>query len=81
MILVFFFCCKFFSYFIFRFFKKCISVRKNIPMVMCRKEAKSYGTKQMIEGIWKNGQNCVIIEDVVTSGSSVSSVAQVNDFN
>ncbi|VDO86131.1 unnamed protein product [Schistosoma mattheei] len=54
----------------------CISVRKNIPMVMCRKEAKSYGTKQMIEGIWKNGQNCVIIEDVVTSGSSVSSVAQ-----
>lgn len=50
-------------------------------MVMCRKEAKSYGTKQMIEGIWKNGQNCVIIEDVVTSGSSVSSVAQVNDFN
>ncbi|VDP40236.1 unnamed protein product [Schistosoma curassoni] len=55
----------------------CISVRKNIPMVMCRKEAKSYGTKQMIEGIWKNGQNCVIIEDVVTSGSSVSSVAQL----
>ncbi|KAK4470951.1 hypothetical protein MN116_006457 [Schistosoma mekongi] len=55
----------------------CISVRMNIPMVMCRKEAKSYGTKQMIEGIWENEQNCAIIEDVVTSGSSVSSVAQL----
>ncbi|CAH8557655.1 unnamed protein product [Heterobilharzia americana] len=55
----------------------CISVRENISMVMCRKEAKSYGTKQMIEGVWKNGQNCVIIEDVVTSGSSVSSVAKL----
>lgn len=55
----------------------CISVHKNIPMVMCRKEAKSYGTKQIIEGIWKNGQNCVIIEDVITSGSSVCSVAQL----
>ncbi|CAH8856264.1 unnamed protein product [Trichobilharzia szidati] len=55
----------------------CISVRENIPMVMCRKESKSYGTKQMIEGVWKNGQSCVIIEDVVTSGSSVSSVAKL----
>ncbi|CAH8288440.1 unnamed protein product [Schistosoma turkestanicum] len=58
-------------------FAKCISVRKNIPLVMCRKEAKSYGTKQMIEGVWKHGQNCVIIEDVITSGSSISSVVQL----
>ncbi|XP_034949053.1 uridine 5'-monophosphate synthase [Chelonus insularis] len=48
-----------------------ISVESNIPMVIRRKEAKSYGTKKMIEGEYKKGDNCVIIEDVITSGSSI----------
>lgn len=49
----------------------CISVTHNIPMLLKRKEAKDYGTKQLIEGHYAAGDNCLIIEDVITSGKSI----------
>ncbi len=41
-------------------------------LVLRRKEAKSYGTKKMVEGVWTEGQNCVIVEDVVTTGIPIT---------
>ncbi|WP_185877986.1 orotate phosphoribosyltransferase [Blattabacterium cuenoti] len=48
-----------------------LSLITNIPLIIKRKENKGYGTKQMIEGIYKKGQNCLLIEDVITSGDSL----------
>lgn len=48
-----------------------MSLESYIPLIIKRKEAKSYGTKKLIEGIYKKGQNCLLVEDVITSGKSL----------
>jgi len=46
------------------------------PMVYPRKEAKTHGTGQMVEGVFEPGQVAVMVEDVITSGGSILTAAE-----
>ena len=48
-----------------------MSLKSDMPLIIKRKEAKNYGTKKLIEGIFEKGQNCLLVEDVITSGKSL----------
>uniref|UniRef100_A0A3B4Z238 Uridine 5'-monophosphate synthase n=1 Tax=Seriola lalandi dorsalis TaxID=1841481 RepID=A0A3B4Z238_SERLL len=54
-----------------------ICSRHELPMLIRRKEAKDYGTKRMVEGSYREGDRCLIIEDTVTTGSSILETAEV----
>ena len=46
------------------------SLAGGIPLVYPRREAKSYGTKRQIEGLFEAGEHVVVIDDMVTDGTS-----------
>uniref|UniRef100_A0A915MFL5 Uridine 5'-monophosphate synthase n=1 Tax=Meloidogyne javanica TaxID=6303 RepID=A0A915MFL5_MELJA len=49
------------------------------PVLLIRKEAKSYGNKEMIIGQFEKGKKVLVIEDVVTTGFSIlETVAEIN---
>lgn len=47
-----------------------ISLQNNISMIYPRKEVKEYGTKAVIEGVYKSGDMVVVIDDLTTTGES-----------
>ncbi|XP_050593459.1 uridine 5'-monophosphate synthase isoform X11 [Bombus affinis] len=46
-------------------------------MLIKRKETKTYGTKKIIEGNFKPGDSCVIIEDILVTGNSIMETADI----
>lgn len=46
------------------------------PFIYVRKESKGYGTGKTIEGFLKSGSKIVIVDDVATTGTSVSSAVE-----
>ena len=54
-----------------------VAYANNIPMLLKRKEVKAYGTKKILEGDYSVGQNCLLIEDVITTGASLLETTSV----
>ena len=46
------------------------------PFIYARKESKEYGTGNTIEGFLKSGSKVVIVDDVATTGTSVSGAVE-----
>lgn len=53
-----------------------LSMATNTPQCLVRKEAKTYGTCKLAEGIDVKGKNLCIIEDVVTTGGQLIKSAE-----
>ena len=48
-----------------------------MPFVYIRKKAKGHGTKKRIEGLWKEGDRIIVIEDLVNQGGSLLEMASL----
>jgi orotate phosphoribosyltransferase len=56
------------------------SLASGLPFLLVRKEAKGYGTAQRIEGVFEEGEEVCVVEDVVTSGGAlISSVEALRE--
>lgn len=47
-----------------------MSIAGGKPMVYPRKEAKDYGTKKRVEGVFEPGARALVIDDVITTGGA-----------
>ena len=46
------------------------------PLIYLRKEAKKHGLKKSIEGVYKSGEQVVMIDDLATTGKSIMESAE-----
>ena len=51
-------------------FATAVSLQAQLPMIYVAKEVKTYGNKSAIQGLFKRGQNVVLIDDASGNGST-----------
>lgn len=54
-----------------------VSILGSYPSLYPRKEAKAYGTKKLIEGIYEKGDSVVVLDDVITDGGAKEEFIEV----
>ena len=58
------------------------SIMYDVPNILLRKEKKNHGTSKMIEGDFEEGDELVIFDDILTSGTSlIDSLEHLKGFN
>ena len=50
-------------------------------MLLKRKKAKDYGTKQLFEGYYDDQTKVVLVDDVLMTGGTIVENIPVNNFN
>jgi orotate phosphoribosyltransferase len=58
-------------------FGSALAYEMNKPFIYVRKDPKDYGTNKMIEGFLEPGSKVVIVDDVTTTGTSLSSAVEI----
>lgn len=53
----------------------------NYKQILLRKEMKKYGTKKIIEGEYLEKSKCILIEDTITTGSSLEKFISILESN
>lgn len=51
-------------------FSTLISLIIDKPQYLLRKDVKDHGTKKILEGKWQKGQKILLVDDLITSGTS-----------
>ena len=58
-----------------------LSLKTGVPCLYVRKEAKTYGTCNLVEGGFHAGETAVVVEDVITTAGQVcASVSQMREL-
>lgn len=57
-------------------FGSALAFEMNKPFIYARKESKGYGTGKTVEGFLKPGSRVVVVDDVATTGTSISSAVE-----
>ncbi len=58
-------------------FGSALAYEMNKPFIYARREPKAYGTGNMIEGFLKPGSRIIVVDDVATTGTSVSDAVKI----
>ncbi len=54
-----------------------ISIKLKKPFVIVKKDSKTYGTKNLIEGVLNPGERVVVLEDILTTGGAALRACEI----